>query len=469
MTQPVTATVRMYRLHELGDCFLLTFTSAGATSRMLIDCGSFRNDTASVARLEAIVRDIGAQDGGALDVVVGTHQHNDHLSGFVHCRDAFQNLGVDQVWLSWLDNPDDALARRIGQSHRNLLTGLAEARDALTARRDLRAQSARTLEVMNDTLAFFGAKEAGRPPRLPAEAVSTLKTLGRRPPCYLLPGRTLDLPGLPSDTVRVHVLGPPRARDELYRARPRAGESYDPALMSAGALASRFLDAALGTAATDRDAEHYPFNDQYKRTSPSRGSRALRDVVTRYRHESEAWRTIDHDWLQLGEQLALYLDSFTNNSSVVLAIELVASGKVLLFVGDAQAGNWRSWRDVAWERDGVTTDDLLARTVFYKVGHHASHNATLVEAFEAMTCPDLVALVPVHKRDPNIARARGWKMPATHLFARLVEKTEGRVLQMDNVNPPDCDPTKNPAKAAWRRAGITPRVTDLAIDLEFVG
>ena len=36
---------------------------------------------------------------------------------------------------------------------------------------------------------------------------------------------------------------------------------------------------------------------------------------------------------------------------------------------------------------GVTTDDLLARTVFYKVGHHASHNATLVETFEKIIIP----------------------------------------------------------------------------------
>ena len=28
--------------------------------------------------------------------------------------------------------------------------------------------------------------------------------------------------------------------------------------------------------------------------------------------------------------------------------------------------------------NALYTDDLLARTAFYKVGHHASHNATLV-------------------------------------------------------------------------------------------
>ena len=62
----------------------------------------------------------------------------------------------------------------------------------------------------------------------------------------------------------------------------------------------------------------------------------------------------------------------------MLAIELVASGKVLLFAADAQTGNWLSWSAVKF-KDGAKLDDLLKRTVFYKVGHHASHNATLPE------------------------------------------------------------------------------------------
>ena len=126
--------------------------------------------------------------------------------------------------------------------------------------------------------------------------------------------------------------------------------------------------------------------------------------------------------MQQAEALALYLDTFTNNSSLVLAIELVESGKVLLFAADAQTGNWASWKKVKWERSDVSTDDLLARTVFYKVGHHASHNATLVEAFEKIGHPELVALIPVHKKDPNITKKNGWKMPARNLFKRLVEK-----------------------------------------------
>jgi hypothetical protein len=80
---------------------------------------------------------------------------------------------------------------------------------------------------------------------------------------------------------------------------------------------------------------------------------------------------------------------------------LIDSGKVLLFAGDAQIGNWLSWQDVPWKDQSINTDDLLARTVFYKVGHHASHNATLVAGLEKMTSPELVALIPVHKQDPK--------------------------------------------------------------------
>ncbi|MEO8076416.1 MAG: hypothetical protein ABI818_08830 [Acidobacteriota bacterium] len=472
---PVTATIRMYRLDELGDCFLLTFVSGASTTRMLIDCGSFRNGGPSVTRLKAIAASIKSELAGLpLDVVVGTHQHNDHLSGFVHCEDVFREIGVEQVWLSWLDDPSDATAKAIGRDYHNLKVQVAAARDALHASlkrsRAVRPKATHTVEAMSDVLGFFGAAEPGTPPELPADAVAILKTLGSRPPLYLQPGHSFDLPGLPAGAVRVHVLGPPRDHDLLFRKDPRSGESYDPSLVAAGALSTRFLAAAAKSTPTSREEEHYPFNDQYKMAEPTRGPGALHQVERRYRNREAAWRTIDDDWMEQGETLALYLDTFTNNSSLVLALELVESRKVLLFVADAQTGNWVSWKTVQWEQPGVTTDDLLARSVFYKVGHHASHNATLVELFEKMNHPDLVALIPVHKKDPNITKPISpWKMPAKNLFTHLVTKTDHRVLQMDNVNPPECDPAAEPAKAAWKRAGVAPRITPLSIELDIVG
>ena len=122
--------------------------------------------------------------------------------------------------------------------------------------------------------------------------------------------------------------------------------------------------------------------------------------------------------------------------------------------------------EIKWAANGVTTADLLARTVFYKVGHHASHNATLRPAFETLGTPELVALIPVDKKDPNITKPNGWKMPAKGLFKRLKEKTSGRVLQMDNKNPAECNPD-GPAGGVDEGRGSS-RITDLTIEIDIV-
>ncbi len=479
MSTTTTAKIRMFRLDELGDCFLVTFASDGEESNLLIDCGSFRNGKESVNRIKEItsgIKDI--LDDKPLDVVVGTHQHNDHLSGFVHCEDTFREIGVGQVWLSWLDDPRDKKAQVVGKEYNNLrmhLTAAAQALHASSRGGGSTSHLKAAAEVLGDAMGFMGAAAAGAPPKIPAQAVEILKQIGAEKPRYLRPGQSLDMPGLPKDSVRVHVLGPPRIvgvdkdDDPLFDKDPRAGQSYDK-------LAATTLHASRFTAATERllhpdqkpspEEQDYPFSKKHRREKAAPGS-PLEAMMLDYKSKGQAWRNIDKDWLLQAQTLALYLDTYTNNSSLVLAIELVDSGKVLLFAADAQTGNWESWTDVKWEQPGVSTDDLLARTVFYKVGHHASHNATLVEAFEKMNHPDLVALIPVHKQDSNITKPNGWKMPAKNLFKRIVERTEHRVLQMDNDNPPDCRPNSAPAKASWKKVGIKPKISNLCVELDF--
>jgi hypothetical protein len=102
-------------------------------------------------------------------------------------------------------------------------------------------------------------------------------------------------------------------------------------------------------------------------------------------------------------------------------------------------GNWESWDLYSWPADRagnppVTAAELLRRTVLYKVGHHASHNATLRDkGLERMESPDLMALIPVNHA---MAEKKHWfGMPFPPLLARLHEKAYGRVLRIDEGMP----------------------------------
>jgi hypothetical protein len=360
------------------------------------------------------------------------------------------------------------MARELGEDHHSLKLQVAAVRDQLAAS-SIDTRGVRPYAILNDILGFYGAGAVGAVPQIPAQGIRILKEIGTQPPLYLRPGRSLDMPGLPSGAVRVHVPGPPRipGNELLRRTNPRAGESYD--LAAANVQASKLLDAInVRVGEASRDEQQYPFSERTKQQA-RHASPALRGMMKRYRQRTETWRRIDNDWLNQASTLALYLDSLTNNSSLALAIELVNSGKVLLFAADAQVGNWLSWQEITWDDATISTDDLLARTVFYKVGHHASHNATLVAALEKMNRPELIAFIPVNKQDPNITKKNGWKMPATNLFRRLTEKTNSRVLQMDGDNPRDCDPSKNPAKQSWSSVNIKPSITPLEIQVTING
>ena len=131
------------------------------------------------------------------------------------------------------------------------------------------------------------------PPEIPADAIKILKTLGASKPQYLRPGRSLSVPNLPPGAVRVHVLGPPRDEDQLFRKDPRKGESYDHAMVSANLMATRFLDAAMrAEAGTSRSDEHYPFND---RTSARQSVDRIGGVASHQRALPPAHRPVAHD------------------------------------------------------------------------------------------------------------------------------------------------------------------------------
>jgi hypothetical protein len=449
---------------ELGDCFLLHFKEGTDESHVLIDCGSFRNRQTSKDRIALIVNDIKKTlKGKKLDVVVGTHQHNDHLSGFTHCEALFQNA-VKQVWLSWLDDPKDAFARKIQRDRLGLVQQLKGIYNNMTK---LGIQDDH--EVVNDVLGFLGV--SGDAPEVPMLGLEALRIMGEKPPEYLSPGTITGLPGMNKESVKVYVLGPPRNQKLLFDATPGKEETYDPHLALAETSASK-IKTALENQITGEyhwEEAQFPFNLFYKQ-KPVKSNKAIKAIKDIYDHPDDEYRKIDNEWLASADRLALYLDSYTNNSSLVLAFELVKTGKVLLFAGDAQTGNWNSWEKLKWEdaKKDFKTFNLLRNTVLYKVGHHGSHNATLVKALEAMEHMELVAMIPVDKTDPNITKKNGWKMPARNLYKRLKEKTSHRILLMDDGFADGCDPQKDKAKAKWNGVKHTPKIKKTDLYVEYV-
>ena len=140
--------------------------------------------------------------------------------------------------------------------------------------------------------------------------------------------------------------------------------------------------------------------------------------------------------------LAMQLDQDTNNTSLVLAFELgpkKQGGPVLLFAADAQVGNWLSWQDVTWTFEGrtITGPDLFKRTILYKVGHHASHNATLRKlGLEAMAKLEL-ALVPT---DAKMAAKVKWGTlpwpPLLDRWPRRATRASSAPTRAMSANPP---------------------------------
>ena len=284
-----------------------------------------------------------------------------------------------------------------------------------------------------------------------------------------------------TDQVKVYVLGPPRNQKQLFDITANKEETYDPHLALAETSASKIKTALENQMSGDYywEEAQFPFNLHYKKkpnkiNKADKAYNAIKEIKKVYDDEEDAYRKIDNEWLASADRLALYLDSYTNNSSLVLAFELVKTGKVLLFAGDAQTGNWNSWEKLKWEdaKKDFKTYNLLRNTVLYKVGHHGSHNATLVKSLEAMEHMELVAMIPVDKTDPNITKKNGWKMPAKNLFKRLKEKTGHRILLMDDGFAQGCDPQKDKAKAKWNDVKHTPKrvkKTDLYVEYVLEG
>lgn len=426
--------IRTYR-HGLGDCHLLSFRKPdGKQFHMLIDFGVVNRTKDPELVMTPVAKDIAKESGGVLDLVVATHQHTDHLSGFEQAEAelAPAKVAMKRLWLAWTEDPRNDLGKKIRQELIGKLTALRLAVRQLAGANDAAA------ERIQGTLDFFSPGVAGE------DTQDILDALQARPDVeieYHSPGELLELPGVPN--VRVYVLGPPTDPAALKVTNPRKSkqEGYELAAESAG-----FVDALGVGLSADEIERSQPFAPRYRRDE---AEMAREEFFQRYyfgqtsedRADFER-RKIDTSWLEAAEQLALALGDYTNNTSLALAFEFVDTGQVLLFPGDAQIGSWNTWPKLEWTiaEHGTTRTvkigDLLARTVFYKASHHASHNGTLsglapgAFGLEQMTHPDLVCVVPV---DLKMSKAMNWDrtLPWQPLLTRLGEVTRGRLILTD--------------------------------------
>jgi beta-lactamase superfamily II metal-dependent hydrolase len=376
-------TVRMYNV-GFGDSFLLTFPAADRPRKVLVDCGSHAAGPGPVPIGDVagqIVKDVTEADGVArIDVVVATHRHQDHVAGFQ--SPVWKGVRVSEVWMPWTEDPNDPDAKKIrdaqsgGAASLHAALRLSGAPDHIL---DLVANCLTNEKAMSTLHEGF----TGAPARL-----FLPKKGGERKPFA-----SASLPG-----VTVHLLGPSRDPAVIRDMDPPTGKGY---LRLAGS------DGNGGSG--------LPFRRRWALTPKEFDATAafahLR-LPEKYRKNVDA----------LGEDddlaVAVALDAAVNGTSLMLMFEI---GKAfLLFPGDAQ---WGTWNAVLSDPASV---DLLKKTVFYKVGHHGSHNATpkdFVEK-ELSTFSAMVSTRPMPK----------WKLiPKKELMDALQTKSKA-IVRSDQLS-----------------------------------
>lgn len=432
------AVVRMYCMGT-GDCFIVKFF-AGAIEKftMIIDCGVW---TGGAQYLRPYMLDLKKYVKNKVDLLVVTHEHVDHVSVFEACSDLFtKSFTVKRIWMGWTENDDlskikkwktehgekkKALAeaaKRIGMSIKDpqwqsSVLGLMHGREVLEAKKTFAAslQNFADLHISAVDGKYKGLLEGMR---------IVKKEIAKDNIEYYYPGDIIeDIPEL--EGVKFYVLGPPENWNQIESEGGGEGESYthNKDIRGTDAFAASVLSSLNGT--TDKIL---PFENTYETQKAS--------TKDSYNEKNDSWRKIDNDWLFSAGSLALRINSLTNNLSLALAIEIDHSKKVMLFPGDAEYGSWSSWHKINWAgvtspSDGVHfTQDLLRRTVFYKVAHHMSHNGTAQRlGLLMMEHKDLAAMATL---DYNVIAPK-WKntMPNREMLQDLFKKTKGRIMIMN--------------------------------------
>jgi hypothetical protein len=462
-------TIRMYRQGH-GDCFLLALPREYGDDPfyILIDCGlkPGSQDFVHRKKIGTTVKHIGESTNHHLDLVIITHEHQDHVNGIWKKRNPyFKDFKIEKAWLAWTEDPVDDLANDLRERHNDQLLGLVEARQQLALAVGENDATVRRLDSFislefggqDDKFNLEAMRAAAKDPSKSAnkQAMKLIKDKAseNRGVRYLSPGGApLEIKGTAG--MRAFVLGPPRNEDLLRDEDPVGDEGFPDqgsgphGLTFAAAARSNVGDRATPFSERYRVPIDEAFDDEFFSEHYGQGDEGKNDRDKDEISSPAPWRRIDSEWLFSAESLALKLNRGINNTSLVLAFELPKSKKILLFVGDAQRGNWISWDDHIWEDNGreIKARDLLARTVLYKVGHHGSHNATLAGQVDD-DYPNLswmgrdgfkdefTAMITAVNKWAMGKNNPPWRHPLPSIKQALEKKAQGRVFQTDVAEP----------------------------------
>jgi beta-lactamase superfamily II metal-dependent hydrolase len=431
--KPERVTVRMYQV-GFGDCFLVSFAYARpladgrAERHMLIDFGSTHAPRHQRLDWTALARRVGEDCGGKLDVVVVTHRHKDHLSGFANDQAAaiVEGLAPGLVVRPWTEDPKlpATATGPLGERSRQLLAGLAKGQ-----------------EFANELALAFDARARGLPAHVRqlaedqlknAEAVERLERWATEHDGEYLHAGTASrieevVPG-----VSAEVLGPPTVDQfpDVVNARARDPEYW---MLYQGLVTSGLLGVGDGDGAEDEEDQ----DDEWP------VSRAALDQVPALDVPAGPARwlaeRLQRQQVHSLQRIVRSLDDALNNTSLILL--LTVGNRRLLFPGDAQIENWRFTLDrLAKDRK---LKNRLQSVDLYKVGHHGSRNASprsLLKLWgDDKGLVSLMSTSPgVHGKSEETAVPRATLVAAldkaTHLFStEELGPTESVVVEADTA------------------------------------
>jgi len=337
--------IRMYNV-GFGDSFLVRLPTEEGERRVLVDCGFHSQGKGKFSDAELVGQIKADLAGKPLDIVIATHRHQDHISGFGETA-LWADVPVNEVWLPFTADPeaidkDPTLAAwnaLMEQSHRLLdpsgkltssaLAALGARNPSEQAAAEFMLWNARSNAPAIDNLLNGFKKADGRPAKR--------RFLPDRKYKYPSQFETRILPG-----AKIHVLGPPT--DPKYRKNLKVPASWG---MDVGVPGGPGTDAGS------------PFSTDWRVPSDRLPSRRPFQTKT-----LEAIRLFNDDLFYAAKAV----DGFLNGESIVLVLEFGSAR--LLLPGDAEVG---SWSMIMSNPDAL---ELAATSTFLKVGHHGSHNAT---------------------------------------------------------------------------------------------